>query len=141
MSVLSHGLCGLLLGLGLMLSGMLDPARVLAFLDLAGGAWDPSLAFTMLGAVLVTALGYRLAWRRGRPLLADRFRLPTAQAIDARLVTGALVFGAGWGLAGLCPGPALASLGLGAPGVLLFLPGMALGMALARRRAVRAGGG
>ncbi|EFH12542.1 DUF6691 family protein [Pseudoroseomonas cervicalis] len=137
MSVLSHALCGLLLGLGLLLSGMLDPARVLAFLDLAGGAWDPSLAFTMLGAVLVTALGYRLAWRRGRPLLADRFQLPTARAIDARLVTGALVFGLGWGLAGLCPGPALAGLGLGAAGVLAFLPGMALGMALARRLARR----
>ncbi|PWC28338.1 DUF6691 family protein [Teichococcus aestuarii] len=123
---------GLLFGLGLLVSGMADPAKVLNFLDL-GGAWDPSLAFVMAGAVLTTALGYRLVLRRPRPLLAEAFQLPTRRAVDGRLLLGAALFGIGWGLGGFCPGPALASLGLGAPGTLAFLPAMLAGMALARR--------
>lgn len=123
---------GLLFGLGLLVSGMADPAKVQNFLDL-GGAWDPSLAFVMAGAVLTTALGYRLVLRRPRPLLAEAFQLPTRRAVDGRLLLGAALFGIGWGLGGFCPGPALASLGLAAPGTLAFLPAMLAGMALARR--------
>lgn len=123
---------GLLFGLGLLVSGMADPAKVQNFLDL-GGAWDPSLAFVMAGAVLTTALGYRLVLRRPRPLLAEAFQLPTRRAVDGRLLLGAALFGIGWGLGGFCPGPALVSLGLAAPGTLAFLPAMLAGMALARR--------
>jgi uncharacterized membrane protein YedE/YeeE len=131
MKVLAAFATGLLFGLGLIVAGMADPAKVLNFLDIAG-TWDPSLAFVMGGAVVVTLAGYRLVWRRPAPLLADRFDLPTATAIDARLIGGAVLFGAGWGLVGLCPGPAFVALGAGAPGAVLFVPAMLAGMALAR---------
>ncbi len=120
---------GLVFGLGLLLSGMADPAKVLGFLDLAG-AWDPSLAFVMAGAIAVGALAFALARRRATALLGDAMQLPTATAIDRRLVVGSLVFGAGWGLAGFCPGPALAALGLGAPQALVFVAAMLAGMGL-----------
>ncbi|HMR31702.1 MAG TPA: YeeE/YedE family protein [Geminicoccaceae bacterium] len=131
MSLLVDFLLGLLFGVGLVVSGMADPARVLGFLDPLGN-WDPSLAFVMAGAVSVAFVGYRLAFRRGRPVLASSFQLPARTAIDPRLVVGAGIFGIGWGLGGLCPGPALASLGLGSPGVLVFVPAMLLGMWAAR---------
>lgn len=129
---------GLLFGVGLLLAGMANPAKVLNFLDLAAiptGGWDPSLLLVMGGAVGVTALGYGwvLGWRH--PLLADRFALPTARGVEARLVLGPALFGVGWGLAGFCPGPALVALGTGAPAALAFVLAMAVGMALARRLA------
>ncbi|MCQ4162975.1 YeeE/YedE family protein [Roseomonas sp. GC11] len=135
MTALLHLAAGLLLGLGLLLSGMAEPARVLGFLDLGGmarGAWDPSLAFVLLGAVGMAALGYRLAWRRPRPWHAAAFHLPAARRIDAPLVLGALLFGVGWGLAGICPGPALVLVGARGAEVLAFLLPMLAGMALAR---------
>lgn len=122
---------GLVFGLGLVISGMADPAKVLNFLDVFG-TWDPSLAFVMGGAVTVTFLGYRLAWKRAAPLLASRFEVPTRNDLDPRLMAGAAVFGIGWGLGGFCPGPALTALSLAAPGTLVFVPAMLLGMWLAR---------
>jgi uncharacterized membrane protein YedE/YeeE len=120
---------GLLFGIGLIVSGMTDPGKVLGFLDLAG-SWDPSLLFVMGGATLVAAIGFSLARRRGRTPFGAPIRLPAATAIDRRLVIGSLVFGAGWGLAGFCPGPALASLGTGRSEPLLFSLAMVAGMAL-----------
>jgi uncharacterized membrane protein YedE/YeeE len=120
---------GLLFGIGLIVSGMTDPGKVLGFLDLAGN-WDPSLLFVMGGATLVAAIGFGVARRRGRTLLGAPLRLPAATAIDRRLVIGSLVFGAGWGLAGFCPGPALASLATGRGEPLLFSLAMIAGMAL-----------
>lgn len=102
-------IAGLLFGLGLLLSGMTDPARVLAFLDLAG-PWDPSLALVMLAAVSVAALPFAWATRQSRSLIGARMQLPVKRAIDARLIGGSLLFGVGWGIAGLCPGPAFALL-------------------------------
>ena len=102
-------LAGLVFGLGLTVSSMVNPAKVLAFLDLFGN-WDPSLAFVMGGALVVTALGYRLVWRRDRPVFAERFQVPGNRKVDARLAFGAVLFGIGWGLVGLCPGPAISAL-------------------------------
>lgn len=118
---------GLVFGLGLLVSGMANPAKVLAFLDLAG-AWDPSLAFVMAGAVAVTFVGYRLAWRRAQPLLTDRFEVPSATSLDRRLLAGAALFGLGWGIGGYCPGPALTALPLLDPGTLVFVPAMLVGI-------------
>jgi uncharacterized protein len=123
---------GLLFGAGLSLGGMTQPAVVLGFLDLFG-AWNPRLLFVMAGAVLTTAAGYRWVLRRSQPWLAPAFRLPAAQQIDRRLVAGAAMFGVGWGLAGYCPGPALASLVGGMPSVWLLMATMALGWWLAAR--------
>jgi hypothetical protein len=136
MLLLANLVSGLLLGTGLVVSGMIDPLKVLNFLDFAAiatGGWDASLAFVLGGAVIVAFVGYRLVLARPRPLFADRFDLPTSRSIDARLVAGAAIFGVGWGLVGLCPGPALASLGLAAPGVLIFVVAMFVGMLLARQ--------
>lgn len=132
-------LAGLLFGVGLALSGMTDPAVVLGFLDIAG-AWNPTLAFVMAGALAVTLVGYRLVLPRGRALLEPRLALPTASAIDAPLIGGAALFGVGWGLAGYCPGPALASLAAAQPGTIVFVAAMLVGMVAARllrRQAVR----
>ena len=131
MAILAQLIIGLLFGAGLVVSGMINPAKVLNFLDLAG-SFDPSLAFVMAGAVAVTVLGYRVVLARERPVLASSFHLPARQTVDARLIAGAAIFGVGWGLSGLCPGPAISSLGLGAPGVLAFVPAMIAGMAVAR---------
>jgi uncharacterized protein len=119
---------GLLFGLGLVVSRMIDPAKVLGFLDIAG-EWDPSLAFVMLGALIVAALGYTAAKRMRRPLCAAAFAPPTATGVDRRLIGGALLFGVGWGLVGYCPGPALASIGFGGGRTLLFVAAMLIGMA------------
>ena len=124
-------LAGLIFGLGLLISGMANPAKVQNFLDLAG-IFDPSLIFVMAGAVMVTFAGYRLVLRRPRPVLAERFYLPTAKDIDARLIGGAALFGIGWGLSGFCPGPAIVSLPLLATGTLVFVPAMLAGIAVAR---------
>lgn len=137
-------LAGLLFGLGLALSGMTDPERVLAFLDVAG-RWNPSLLFVLGGAVGVSALTFTLILRRGRPLWAPRFHLPTARAIDRPLLAGAALFGVGWGIAGYCPGPAVALLAAPNRETWIFLPAMLAGallhqwLAARRRTADRAG--
>ena len=118
---------GLLFGVGLIVSGMIDPGKVLAFLDLAG-EWDPSLAFVMAGAILVGTIAFALAEKRSRTLLGEVMRLPTATAIDARLMLGAALFGVGWGLAGYCPGPALASLVVGGVKPFVFVVSLLTGM-------------
>lgn len=125
-------LSGLVFGLGLVLSGMADPAKVLNFLDLAG-TWDPSLAFVMAGATVTAFIGYRLVWRRRAPVLEARFDLPANSRIDRPLILGAALFGIGWGIGGFCPGPAWTALPLMAPGTLVFLPAMLLGLWLGTR--------
>jgi uncharacterized membrane protein YedE/YeeE len=118
---------GLVFGIGLLISGMTDTGKVLGFLDIFG-AWDATLAFVMAGAVAVTGLGFALARRRGTPVLAAESLWPTRRDVDAPLVMGATLFGIGWGLVGLCPGPALVNLaGLGLP-VIVFVVAMAVGM-------------
>lgn len=131
MRLLVNLIAGLLFGLGLLISGMANPAKVLNFLDLAG-SWDPSLAFVIAGAIAVALPGYRLVFRRSGPLLDARFQLPTRKDIDAPLVGGAALFGIGWGLSGFCPGPAIVSLPLLATGTLAFVPAMVAGAALVR---------
>jgi uncharacterized membrane protein YedE/YeeE len=131
MPLVAGYLIGLTFGLGIALSGMINPAKVLNFFDLAG-AWDPSLAFVMGGALAVTAVGYRLVLRGKRPLFDDRFHLPQERAIDARLVGGAAIFGVGWGLAGFCPGGALPALGTGRTEVLVFVAALVAGILATR---------
>ncbi len=124
-------LCGVLFGAGLVVSDMINPARVLAFLDVAG-AWDPALAFVMGGALIPSAAAY--AWRRRleTPYLETRFHVPTSRAIDKPLIGGAVVFGLGWGLVGLCPGPAIAALVSGKWQAVVFVLAMIAGMAIHR---------
>jgi uncharacterized protein len=119
---------GTLFGLGLAVSGMTNPAKVIGFLDVAGD-WDPTLAFVMGGALLVTIPAFRLILKRPRPILADGFALPTSSALDTRLLGGAALFGVGWGLAGFCPGPAVAALVTGLAPVFAFVAAMIAGMA------------
>lgn len=119
-------LVGIIFGIGLAVSQMIDPAKVLGFLDIAG-RWDPSLALVIAGALGMTFIGFRLALRLPTPLLAKRFSLPTARAIDMRLLAGAALFGIGWGLVGFCPGPALASLAYGRQESFIFVAAMAAG--------------
>ena len=118
---------GLIFGLGLTVSGMIDPAKVLGFLDIAGD-WDPSLLFVLGGAVVTATIGFRLVQRRRAPLFADRFHLPASSGIDGHFILGAALFGIGWGLAGFCPGPALAGLVLGLWQPWLFVAAMLAGM-------------
>ena len=122
---------GVLFAVGLGLSGMTQPARVIGFLDV-GGAWDPSLLVVMMGAVGVYAVAYRLSRRLERPFLAPGFADISPRALDARLLAGAAIFGVGWGIAGFCPGPALASLGAGLPEAGLAVLGMVLGAVVHR---------
>jgi hypothetical protein len=122
---------GLLFGLGLLVSGMADPAKVLAFLDVTG-RWDPSLALVMAGAVAVSATGYLVARRRRRPVLASGLEIPTRRDFDPRLIAGAAVFGIGWGLAGLCPGPALTILTVAPTKAATFVTAMVAGMLMFR---------
>ena len=121
--------CGFIFGLGLLVSGMMQPAKVLAFLDVLG-AWDPSLAIVMATALIVSNAGFAMARRRQRPILAAQSLWPTKTDIDSPLVTGAVMFGIGWGLVGLCPGPALENLATFSPRVVAFVAAMALGMVL-----------
>lgn len=125
-------MAGLMFGAGLSISGMINPAKVIGFLDLAGN-WDPSLAFVMLGGVLVTAVGYRIVLRRGQPIFEPGFSLPTRRDVDPSLLLGAGIFGVGWGLGGYCPGPALAGLGFGRVETFAFVAAMVVGMVAARR--------
>lgn len=120
---------GLLFGIGLLLSGMTDPGKVLGFLDIAG-LWDPSLAFVMGGGVLVGLFAFTFAKKRSTNFLGGALHLPTATHIDKRLVLGGLLFGAGWGLAGFCPGPALVSMAAGQDKALVFVLAMVLGMGI-----------
>ena len=120
---------GVIFGVGLAVSQMVDPAKVLAFLDVAG-RWDPSLMFVMGGGILVFGAAYQLIRHRGQPLLAGRFAVPTARDIDVRLVGGSVLFGVGWGLVGYCPGPAMASLAFGLRESLIFVAAAAAGAAL-----------
>jgi len=122
-------LSGLVFGIGLLLSGMADPAKVLGFLDLAG-PWDPSLALVMAGAIAVAAGGFAVARRRAKSLLGAPIQLPTKRTIDRRLIVGSTLFGAGWGLAGFCPGPALVALGMGEAKAIVFVVAMLAGMGL-----------
>jgi uncharacterized membrane protein YedE/YeeE len=137
MQIATAFLTGLVFGLGLVLSGMTNPAKVIGFLDLAGD-WDPSLAFVMGGAVLVAGIAFRVAKGRATALLGDPMRVPGATQIDRRLVLGALVFGIGWGLAGYCPGPALASVVQGGVKPLIFVAAMVAGMVFYEIQDVRA---
>jgi len=129
MLVLTSLLAGLVFGLGLILSGMANPAKVLGFLDLFG-RWDPSLALVMGGAVAVSAVAFSIARRRSVSLLGAAMKLPTARQIDRRLVIGSVLFGIGWGIAGFCPGPALVALGMGEAKALVFGVAMLAGMGL-----------
>ena len=136
MNRLTEFLVGLLFGLGLLLSGMTDPAKVIGFLDLLG-AWDPSLALVMGGAIAVGFFGFAVARKRTTALLGGVMQLPTRRDIDRRLVIGGLVFGTGWGLAGFCPGPALVSAGAGHVQAIVFLVSMVAGMAVHEFSALR----
>ncbi|MFL9670891.1 DUF6691 family protein [Variovorax sp. AB1(2024)] len=129
MIALASLLAGLVFGLGLIVSGMANPAKVLGFLDLAG-AWDPSLAFVMAGAIAVAMAGFLAARRRTLSILGAQMRVPSARRIDRRLVLGSLLFGVGWGVAGFCPGPGLVALGMGEPKALVFVAAMLAGMGI-----------
>ena len=135
MRIFSTLIAGLLFGTGLILSGMANPAKVQNFLDLFG-TWDPSLAFVMGGAIMVTMPGFGLVQKRATPFFNDVFHLPTRTDFDARLVVGAATFGIGWGLGGFCPGPALTSTPLAASGTLIFVPAMLVGVMIAKSIAV-----
>ncbi len=129
MHTLGAFVAGLIFGLGLMVSGMTDPSKVIGFLDLAG-RWDPSLAFVMVGAIVVSAIGYAVARKRTVSFLGGAMHLPAERQIDRRLVLGSLAFGTGWGLVGFCPGPAIVSLGAGQDKAVVFVIAMLAGMAL-----------
>ncbi len=133
-------LAGLVFGIGLIVSGMANPAKVLGFLDLAGH-WDPSLALVMGGAVGVGLVTFAIAKRRTLSLLGAEMKLPKARGIDRRLVGGGLLFGIGWGVAGFCPGPAVVALGMGEPKAVVFVAAMLVGMGffelLKRRKSAR----
>lgn len=129
MLALTSLLAGLVFGLGLIISGMANPAKVLGFLDLFG-RWDPSLALVMAGAIAVGSAAFFLAGQRAESLLGAPMKLPTARDIDRRLVIGSLLFGMGWGVAGFCPGPALVALGMGEIKAVVFVGAMLAGMAL-----------
>lgn len=129
MRMLAAFFCGLVFGCGLLISGMTEPPRVLGFLDVLGG-WDPTLGFVMGGALAVTAAGYAFARRQFAPIFAERFDWPPQTAIDWQLVVGSILFGIGWGLVGLCPGPAIANLATPSPELVVFVIAMAAGMAL-----------
>jgi uncharacterized protein len=122
----------LLFGLGLVISGLVNPAKVLNFLDIAG-TWDPSLIFTMAAAVLITGIGYKLVMAWQKPVCADTFHIPAANTIDAKLITGSAVFGIGWGLVGYCPGPAITALPLAHNETFMFVAALLAGMAVGRR--------
>ena len=129
MTIFASLLAGLIFGLGLIISGMANPDKVLGFLDLAG-SWDPSLAFVMAGAIAVGLIAFTVARQRTVSLLGAEMKLPTARTLDRRLLVGSALFGIGWGIAGFCPGPALVALGGGQVKALIFVAAMLAGMGL-----------
>ena len=129
MLIFTSLLAGLVFGLGLIVSGMANPAKVLGFLDLTG-AWDPSLALVMAGAIGISFFAFLFAKKRSRSLMGADMKLPTGRTIDRRLVVGSTLFGIGWGVAGFCPGPSLVALGLGEVKALIFVAAMLAGMVL-----------
>ncbi len=129
LALLSAAISGIIFGIGLALAGMLNPAKVAGFLDIFG-LWDPSLMLVMAGGIAVNAAGYFLFLRSGKPLFASSFSLPEARQIDKKLIIGSVLFGVGWGLAGLCPGPVVASIGLDPLSILPFLAVMLAGLKL-----------
>ena len=132
MRILSALLIGMVFGLGIALSGMANPAKVLNFFDIAG-AWDPSLIFVMGGALVTTAIGYRVVFgMRSEPLFEGAYNLPLGRAVDKRLVIGSAIFGIGWGISGFCPGGAIPALGLGYTSTFLFVGAMIVGIVVAR---------
>lgn len=135
MRLLSAFAIGLIFGLGITVSGMVNPAKVVNFFDVAG-TWDPSLIFVMGGALVTTFIGYQIILRRQAPVLAEKFQLPTNRTIDARLIGGAALFGVGWGIAGFCPGGALPALGTGRIEVFMFVAALIAGI-LAMRFVLR----
>ncbi|MGM0545034.1 MAG: DUF6691 family protein [Pseudomonadota bacterium] len=132
LTLVASYVAGLLFSLGLAVSGMTDPARVVGFLDVAGN-WDPTLMFVLGGAVITTFIGYRFVLKQPTPILAGRFALPSRRDLDTKLLGGAALFGVGWGLSGYCPGPAIASLGGASIPLLAMLATMVLGWLIARR--------
>lgn len=131
MRILSALLVGLVFGVGIAISGMINPAKVLNFFDIAG-TWDPSLIFVMGGALLTTFIGYRLVLKRPGPIVEAEFKLPTNRVIDARLIGGSAVFGLGWGIAGFCPGAAVPALGSGRYEVAAFVAALLAGLWVAK---------
>jgi len=127
-------IAGILFGFGLALSGMVSPSKVVGFLDITGN-WDPSLAFVMGGGVAVTVISFHFLLKRPHPLFGGRFHLPTASEIDRRLVVGAGLFGLGWGIGGLCPGPAISSLAYASPKIAIFVIAMGFGILIAKKLA------
>ena len=131
MRLIALYLIGLVFGIGISISGMANPAKVLNFFDVAG-TWDPSLIFVMGGALVTTFIGYRFVLKRPAPLMDGAFHLPTKTELDARLIEGSALFGVGWGISGFCPGGALPALGTGNPNVVAFVLSLVAGMAAAR---------
>lgn len=131
MRLLSTYIIGLIFGIGISISGMANPAKVLNFFDIAG-TWDPSLAFVMGGALIVTFIGYRMVFNRDAPLLEQKFQLPTRRDIDPALIGGSAFFGVGWGMTGFCPGGALPALGTGRSEVLIFVAALIVGILIAK---------
>ena len=129
MQILTSLITGLVFGIGLIVSGMADPAKVLGFLDLTG-LWDPSLALVMAGAIGVGALAFAIAGRRTTSLIGLDMKLPTSRQLDRRLLAGSVVFGVGWGIAGFCPGPGMVALGMGETKALIFVAAMIAGMGI-----------
>jgi uncharacterized membrane protein YedE/YeeE len=132
MPILISFISGLIMALGLVISGMANPAKVLAFLDIFG-AFDPTLVFVMAGALLVTGIGYQLLKCCSKPICSESFDNPKNTKLDRDLILGSILFGAGWGLAGFCPGPAMVGLGLGLPQAFVLTSAMLIGMFIARR--------
>jgi uncharacterized membrane protein YedE/YeeE len=131
LQIIASLIAGTLMGAGLMISGMMNPNKVLSFLDIFGN-WDPTLIFVMGGAIFSALPGFWLSRRLTKPLLANNFQLPEKKSFDRRLVGGAAIFGVGWGLVGLCPGPAISAITTGSPQVIIFVISMTLGMVIYR---------
>jgi len=125
-------IAGIVFGFGLALSGMLSPGKVVGFLDITGN-WDPSLAFVMGGGVAVTVVTFHFLLKRPHPLFGDRFHLPTTSDIDRRLIVGAALFGVGWAIGGLCPGPAISSIAYASPKIAIFVVAMVAGILIAKK--------
>ena len=132
MNLVASLFSGLIFGIGLIISGMINPAKVQNFLDVFG-TWDPSLAFVMGGAIAVALPGFWVLKRKSKPTFAPTFQWPTKTDLDSRLLSGSAIFGIGWGLSGLCPGPAVTALSIGSISIFIFVPAMLVGMVVAKK--------